>query len=199
MDARQRDSTGVPGHMHCLLCCVLSGCAVDCAIATPAVCVLQNFLKREFRPKSCLSADTQGQFAAMSKRLYYPDAAHRCSAKGSDGHQADWAGTYDRDIFACSNRCEAKRMQSNRERLGECCFCKRHAVGDGSKVGGGQIDALTEKAGVVRIAEEANVCADIMVASQTELAMITIAGRFKCSAIANGESRHALTEPHDCS
>jgi len=78
-------------------------------------------------------------------------------------------------------------MQSNRERLGECCFCERHGVGDLSKVGGRKIDTLSEEAGIVRIAEEANVCTDVMVARQTEFTVITVESRFECSAIANGE------------
>ena len=103
MDARQCDTTSIPRQLHCLICCVLSGRAVDNAIDAPTVCVLQNLLKCEFRLESCLSADAQCQFAAMFNRFDCPNSANLGSAKGSNCHQADRAGTYDGDIFVCPN------------------------------------------------------------------------------------------------
>src|SRR4051812_21415947 len=126
MNSGQSDATGIPGHMHSLVRRALTGSAVYCAIYAAAIGASENFLEREFRFESCISANAQRQFATVAQGFDCPDSAYLECAKCGDSHEADRSSTNDRDIFICSNRRQAERVESNRERLSECCLREGH-------------------------------------------------------------------------
>ncbi len=88
-------------------------------------------------------------------------------------------------------------MQSNRERFRQSRFSELHPGGDGTKVGNWQVDQLTEKTGMVRVAQKAKVRAHVVQPAQTELAMIAIKRRLKRPAVVHSESRDTGACLHD--
>src|SRR5262249_43938187 len=111
--------------------------------------------------------------------------------------KSDWSRTDDCYRFARLDRCQAEGMQGNRERLGQSGFFERHLGRDGKKVDRWQVDQFTEKARMVRVTEKAKGRAHVVVTAQTELAVITVKGRLKCTAVARSESGNATAHLHD--
>src|SRR5206468_2843235 len=90
-----------------------------------------------------------------------------------------------------------KRVQRNRQRLGESGLVKRHPDTDREKVDHRQVDQFTKKTGMVRVAQKAKVRANVVVAAQTKLTVIAIKRRLKCPAVARNEPTNASPRLHD--
>jgi hypothetical protein len=88
-------------------------------------------------------------------------------------------------------------MEGNRERFSQSRFFKRHPRGDGTKVGDRQVDQFTEKTGMVRVAQKAEICANVVQPARTELAVIAIKRWLKRSAVVRSESSDTAACLHD--
>jgi len=70
---------------------------------------------------------------------------------------------------------------------------------DGKEVDGRQVDQFTEKTGMARVTQKANVRAHIVATTQTKLAVIAIKRWLKCPAVSRSESTNTGPRFYDLS
>lgn len=176
---------------------MFSGRTVHCTVNTALPSLTKGFLDSAPGLDNHVSANLPGQLAAVPQGFHSPDSS--CLGGSLCGHsqKPNRSRANDHCRFARTDRRQTEGMQSNRERFRQSRFSELHPGGDGTKVGNWQVDQLTEKTGMVRVAQKAKVRAHVVQPAQTELAMIAIKRRLKRPAVVHSESRDTGACLHD--
>ncbi len=177
--------------------CVVGGGAVDHAVDAALAGGAKDFSDGLFGREGNVRADTDGQLSAVRQRFDSEDARGAGGAQGGDGEQADGSRAEDGGGFADTKGREAERMQGDGERLVQSGRGRRHFRGDGKKVRDRQVDEFAEEAGMVWVREKADVGADVVVAAQTEFAVIAVERGLERAAVAGDEAGDACAGFHD--
>ena len=132
--------------------------AVHAAVASPA----KDFFRRFGGFQHDIGTDAAGQLAAVWQKLHGPDAP--CFAARNAAMVMRPMGPAPMTATVSPGRMETRRRECMAIARGSARAASANDItcGDGAKVGGRQIDALTEKARMAGIAEEADVSADVV-------------------------------------
>jgi len=190
-NAGENDAAGIARKLNCLAGGVGPGGAVEGAINAAPGGGLKDFFGGFGGIERGVSSDLAGKLAAVRKGLNGPDATCVGGAQGGDGEKADGTGAYDGYGFAGAEGSELEGMHGDGKRLGEGGCIAGHARGDGQKIPGREVDELTEEAGDAGITEEANVRANVVMATEAELAVIAVERGLESAAVAGSEAGDA--------
>jgi len=190
-DPSENDAAGIARELDCLAGGVGPGGAVEGAINAAPGGGLKDFFGGFGGIERGVSSDFAGKLAAVRKGLNGPDAARVGGAQGSDGEKADGTGADDGYRFAGAEGSEVEGMHGDGKRLGEGGCIAGHARGDGQEIPGREVDELAEEAGDAGITEEANVRANVVMATEAELAVIAVERGLESAAVAGSEAGDA--------